>query len=196
VTDGAIVTAYQGVALTTVQQLDPIYVDVVQSSNEQLAFQRKFHNSELTKNGDDASKVQLVLSDGTTYPYEGVLQFRDVSVDHTTSSVTLRIVFPNPYAELLPGMFVNAVVSEGIKNNALLLPQQAVSRDSKGNPTVKILRDNGQVEDVIIKLDRTIGANWLVSDGIKVGDRVVVEGLQRLGVSTQNAEFLITEYKM
>ena len=139
VTDGAIVTAYQPVALATIQQLDPIYVDVPQSTTELLRLQRRLEEGRLNHDGTNRSQVQLILEDGTKYPLEGTLQFRDVSVDPTTGSVILRMVFPNPNGVLLPGMFVRAVVKEGVNEQAILIPQQAVSRDPKGNPVALIV---------------------------------------------------------
>ena len=135
VTDGALVTAYQPVALATIQQLDPIYVDVPQSTTELLRLKRRLEDGRLNQNGTNQKKVKLILEDGTAYPLEGTLQFRDVTVDPTTGSVILRIVFPNPEGVLLPGMFVRAVVKEGVNEQAILIPQQAVSRDPKGNPS-------------------------------------------------------------
>ena len=134
VTEGALVTAYQPVALATIQQLDPIYVDVPQSTAELLRLKRRLEDGRLNQDGTNQNKVQLILEDGTAYPLEGTLQFRDVTVDPTTGSVILRIVFPNPEGVLLPGMFVRAVVEEGVNEQAILVPQQAVSRDPKGNP--------------------------------------------------------------
>jgi membrane fusion protein (multidrug efflux system) len=133
VTEGAIVTAYQPTVLATIQQLDPIYVDVPQSTSETLRLQRLLNTGRINNDGTNANQVQLILEDGTKYPLEGTLQFRDVSVDPTTASVVLRMVFPNPKGVLLPGMFVRTVVQEGV-DQAILIPQQAVSRDTKGNP--------------------------------------------------------------
>jgi membrane fusion protein (multidrug efflux system) len=180
VTDGAIVSAYQPLALATVQQLDPIYVDVPQSTAELLRLQRRFENGQLTRDGVTANKVQLVLDDGIRYPLDGELQFRDVSVDPSTASVILRMVFPNPTGVLLPGMFVRAMVQEGVNGQAILIPQQAVSRDPKGNPMTLIVNDAGTIEQRALRLDRAIGSQWLVSSGLAVGDRVVVEGMQKV----------------
>ena len=146
VTEGAIVTAYQPVALATIQQLDPIYVDVPQSTTELLRLQRRLEDGRLNHNGTNQNKVKLILEDGTPYPLEGTLQFRDVTVDPTTGSVILRVVFPNPKGVLLPGMFVRAVVKEGVNEQAILIPQQAVSRDPKGNPLALIVDAEGKVQ--------------------------------------------------
>jgi membrane fusion protein (multidrug efflux system) len=191
VTDGAIVTAYQPVALAAVQQLDPIYVDVPQSTTELLRLQRRLEAGQIRHDGTDASKVQLFLEDGTKYPLEGTLQFRDVSVDPTSASVILRMVFPNPNGVLLPGMFVRAVVIEGINERAILVPQQAVSRDPRGNPVALIVDEAGKVAPRMLTLDRTIGDRWLVSIGLSPGDRVIMEGAQRVrpGMTVKEVPF-------
>jgi len=180
VTDGAIVTAYQPVALATIQQLDPIYVDVPQSTSELLQLQRRLTGGQLTREATNANQVQLLLGDGTRYPLDGTLQFRDVSVDPSTASVILRMVFPNPNGVLLPGMFVRAVVREGINTQAILIPQQAVSRDPKGNPVALLVGAEGKVEQRMLTLDRAIGDKWLVSSGLAPGDRVIAEGMQKV----------------
>lgn len=179
VTDGAIVTAYQPLALTSIQQLDPIYVDVPQSTTELLRLQRRLEEGRLTGGGTNDSKVQLILADGSQYPLEGALQFRDVSVDSTTASVILRMVFPNPNGVLLPGMFVRTVVKEGVNQQAILVPQQAVSRDPKGNPLALVVDAAGKVEQRKLELDRTIGDQWLISAGLSPGDRIITEGMQK-----------------
>jgi membrane fusion protein, multidrug efflux system len=180
VTDGAIVTAYQPMALATIQQLDPIYVDVPQSTTELLRLQRRLEDGRLTGGGTNANEVQLILADGTKYPSAGTLQFRDVSVDPTTASVILRAVFPNPNGVLLPGMFVRAVVKEGVNDQAILIPQQAVSRDPKGNPMALIVDASGKVKQQMLSLDRAIGDQWLVSEGLAPGDQVIAEGMQKV----------------
>jgi membrane fusion protein (multidrug efflux system) len=180
VTDGALVTAYQPVALTTIQQLDPIYVDVPQSTTELLRLKRRMEDGRLKGDGTNQKKVGLLLEDSTAYPLEGTLQFRDVTVDPTTGSVILRIVFPNPKGLLLPGMFVRAVVKEGVSEQAILIPQEAVSRDPKGNPMSLIVDDAGKVQQRMLTLDRAIGEKWLVTSGLAPGDRVIVEGVQRV----------------
>lgn len=180
VTVGAIATAYQPAALATIQQLDPIYVDVPQSTVELNRLKRSLANGRLTDNGTD--KVKIILEDGTAYSQEGSLKFRDVTVDPTTGSVILRIVVPNPDYVLLPGMFVRAVVEEGVNERAILVPQQAVTRDPKGNPftlIVQTVKDKDVVKRQSITTDRVLGASWLVSSGLSKGDRVIVEGLQK-----------------
>jgi membrane fusion protein, multidrug efflux system len=180
VTEGAIVTAYQPVAMATIQQLDPIYVDVPQSTTELL----RLKNGGLNHEGTDQNKVKLILEDGTAYPVEGTLQFSDVTVDPTTGSVILRVVFPNREGVLLPGMFVRAVIKEGINEKAILIPQQGVSRDHKGNPVALIVNAESKVGLRMLTLDRAIGNKWLVSAGLAPGDRVIVEGLERLRPGT------------
>jgi membrane fusion protein (multidrug efflux system) len=191
VTVGAIVTAYQPVALATIQQLDPIFVDVRQSSSDLLRLRRNLDHGRLNQNERNQKKVDLILEDGTAYPLEGTLQFRDVTVDPTTGSVILRIVFPNPEGVLLPGMFVRAVVKEGVNDQAVLIPQQAVSRDPKGNPVALIVNTEEKVQQRMLTLDRAIGDQWLVTTGLQRGDRVIVEGMQKVrpGISVKEVPF-------
>jgi membrane fusion protein, multidrug efflux system len=180
VTVGALVNAYQGSPLAVVQQMDPIYVDLIQSSAEILRLRRKIESGRLTQDKEAWRKVKLLLEDGTPYPLDGTLKFRDITVDPSTGSVTLRAVFPNPDNVLLPGMFVRAVVEEGVNEQALFVPQQGVSRDTKGNPVSMIVNEKGTVEQRLIEVDRVIGDKWLVTKGLAVGDRVIVEGLQKV----------------
>jgi membrane fusion protein (multidrug efflux system) len=184
VTDGAIVTAYQPAALATIQQLDPIYVDVPQSTTELLRLERRLEEGHIHHDGTNANQVQLILEDGTRYPLEGAFQFRDISVDPTTGSVILRMVFPNPRGVLLPGMFVRAVMKEGVNAQAILIPQQAISRDAKGNPLALIVDASGKVEQRMIGVERTVGDQWLVSSGIAPGDKVIMEGQQQVRPGT------------
>ncbi len=177
VTDGALVTAYQALPLATIQQLDPIYVDVPQSTTELLRLKRRLAEGRLNQNVASQNKVKFILEDGTAYSQHGTLQFRDVTVDQTTGSVILRIVAPNPEVVLLPGMFVRAVVEEGIAEQAILVPQQGVNRTQKGQPFVLVVDDAGTVQQRMLKLNRAIGDRWLVSSGLSAGDRVVVEGM-------------------
>jgi membrane fusion protein (multidrug efflux system) len=180
VTDGAIVTAYQPMPLATIQQMDPIYVDVPQSTTQLLRLKQRAGKGQLKTDGKDQRKVKLLLEDGRPYPLEGTLEFRDVTVDPTTGSVVLRAVFPNPEGVLLPGMFVRAVVQEGIAEQAILVPQQGVTRDPKGNPIALIVDDAGKVQQRMLALDRAIGDKWLVSSGLAPGDRLIVEGLLKV----------------
>jgi membrane fusion protein, multidrug efflux system len=180
ITVGAMVTAYQPLPLAVIQQLDPIYVDVTQASADLLRLRRSLESGNLKHDGESQRKVGLLLEDGTRYPLKGTLQFRDVTVDPTTGSVTLRVVFPNPKQVLLPGMFVRAVVEEGMNERALFVPQQGVSRDPKGNPIALVVDGNNKVVQSALELDRAIGNRWLVTKGLSPGDRVIVEGSERL----------------
>ena len=180
VTVGALVNAYQGAPLTVVQQMDPIYVDLIQSSAEVLRLQQKIKSGRLKHDKTAWNKVKLLLEDGTPYSHDGTLQFRDVTVDPTTGSVTLRAVFPNPDKILLPGTFVRAIVEEGVNENALFVPQQGVTRDTKGNPTAMVVNKEGKVEVRLLEVDRAIGDKWLVTKGLVAGDRVIVEGILRV----------------
>lgn len=185
VTEGALVTAHQPLALATLQQLDPIYVDVTQSTSELLRLRRRLDEGRLSRDETGGNKVRLILEDGMPYASEGTLQFQDVTVDPTTGSVVLRIVFPNADGVLLPGMFVRAIVTEGVNEQALLVPQQAVSRTVKGDPVALIVDANDTVQQRMLTIDRAVGNQWLVSSGLRPGDRVIVEGLQKVrpGVS-------------
>ncbi len=179
VTEGALVTAHQPVPLSTIQQLDPIYVDIPQSTAELLRLQQRLADGRLNRDRKNQNKVRLVLEDGTPYPLEGTLQFRDVTVDPSTGSVILRVVAPNPKELLLPGMFIRTVVQEGINTQAILIPQQAVSRDPKGNPLTLIVDAEGKVQVRSLVLDRAVGDRWLVASGLAAGDLVIVEGIQK-----------------
>ena len=180
VTVGALVTAHQPMALTTIQQLNPMYVDVAQSTADVLRLRRLLQEGQLNQNNKNQRIVRLFLDDGTEYPSKGILQFRDVTVDPTTGSVTLRIVFPNPKNILLPGMFVRAVIPEGVNTKAILVPQQSISRDPKGNPYVLIVDAEGKVQQRQLTLDRAIGSDWLVSSGLTENEQVIVEGMLRI----------------
>jgi membrane fusion protein (multidrug efflux system) len=180
VTEGALVTAHQAMPLATIQQLDPIYVDVPQSTAQLLRWKQRREAGRLNPNGDGQRKVRLILEDGSAYDREGTLQFRDVTVDPSTGAVTLRVVFPNPQGTLLPGMFVRALVQEGVQEQAILIPQQAVSRDPKGNPVALIVGAGGKVEQRQLGLDRAIKDQWLVTAGLQAGDQVIVEGQLRV----------------
>jgi membrane fusion protein (multidrug efflux system) len=180
ITDGALVTAYQPAALSTIQQIDPIYVDVTQSSAELLGLKRKLETGQISSTSANGRKVRLLLEDGTPYPLEGVLKFRDITVDPATGSFTLRIVVPNPNHLLLPGMFVRAEVQEGIMEKALLAPQQGVSRTPKGEAVALVVNESGVVRQRLLTLNRAIGDHWLVSAGLKPGDRLIVEGMMKV----------------
>jgi len=180
VTIGALVTAYQPVPLAVIQQLDPIYVDVTQATAELLRMQRAVASGRLSSEQKSGREVSLLLEDGTPYPLKGRLQFRDVTVDPGTGSVTLRMVFPNPDHVLLPGMYVRAIVEEGVDEQGILVPQQGVTRDAKGNAVAWIVNDAGVVEQRMLELDRAVGDRWVVTGGLAAGDRVIVEGLQKV----------------
>jgi len=179
VTEGALVTAHQPVPLSTIQQLDPIYVDVPQATAELLRLQRRLAEGRLNHGDKNQNQVKLMLEDGAPYPMEGTLQFRDITVDPTTGSVMLRVVFPNPKGVLLPGMFVRTVLQEGINAQAILIPQQAVQRDPKGNPFTLIVEAGDKVGARPLVLDRAMGDRWLVASGLAPGDRVIIEGIQK-----------------
>lgn len=180
VTPGALVTANQTTALATIQQIDPVYVDVSQSSADLLRLKRSLASGEIKSAEAGQAKVKLILEDGTTYPHEGTLKFSEVSVDQTTGSVIVRAQFANPNQLLLPGMFVRGIVQQGVQEQAILVPQRGVSRDSTGNAVALLAGENDVVERRVIHTDRAVGDAWLVTDGLKAGDRVIVEGLQRI----------------
>lgn len=184
VTEGALVQNGQASALATVQQLDPIYVDVTQSSNDFLRLKQELANGSL-KQENGKAKVDLVTSDGIKFPQSGTLEFSDVTVDQTTGSITLRAIFPNPDHTLLPGMFVRARLQEGTKPTALLVPQQGVTRTPRGDATVLVVGADNKVETRQIVASQAIGDKWLVTDGLKAGDRVVVSGLQKVRPGAQ-----------
>jgi membrane fusion protein (multidrug efflux system) len=179
VTPGALVTASQATALATIQQLDPIYVDVTQPSAAVLQLKQAMARGDLQKSGANAARVRLLLEDGSAYPLEGKLEFSDVTVDQNTGAITLRAVFPNPNADLLPGMYVRAVLQEGVQEQALLVPQQAVSRDSTGKPTAFVVDAQHKLQRRMLETERAIGDQWLVRRGLQAGDQLVVDGQQR-----------------
>ena len=185
VTDGALVSAYQTVALATIQQLDPIYVDVTQSSAELLRLRERREKGLLNPDQANQDKVNLIMENGKPYALEGTFQFSDVTVDPSTGSVTLRMIFPNPRGEILPGMFVRAVIKEGVDDDAILVSQQGVSRDTKGNPYALVVNAENKVEMRQLTLDRAVGNQWIVVSGLAPGDRVIVEGLQMLRPGTE-----------
>jgi membrane fusion protein, multidrug efflux system len=178
-TEGALVTSGQSSPLATVQQLDPIYVDITQSSTEMLRLQRQFANGEMVKVDDNQAEVALTLEDGTQYAERGRLKFSEVSVDPSTGSVVLRAVFPNPKRELLPGMFVRAQLTRGTRSAALLVPQRGVSHNPRGEATVLIVEKDDKVAERVVVADRSINGEWLITDGLAAGDRVIVDGLQK-----------------
>ena len=178
VTEGALVTANQATALATVQQLDPIYVDVTQPSAVLLRLKRELAAGKLVQAGANEAEVHLMLEDGSTYKSVGKMQFAEVQVDQTTGSVTLRALFPNPDKLLLPGMFVQEQIEEGSRTDALLVPQVAITHNQKGDPTALVVNGENKVELRTLVTERAIGDKWLVTDGLKAGERVIVEGIQ------------------
>lgn len=177
VTVGTLVTANQTTALATIRTLDPIYVDLTQSSTQLLKL-RTLLEQQGIKQG--STKLSLKLEDGSTYKQSGTLQFQEVAVDESTGSVTLRATFPNPEGILLPGMYVRALIDEAVNATAVLVPQQAVQRDPKGNATAFIVTTENKVEKRMLTTDRAIGDTWLVNSGLNAGDRVIVEGVNKV----------------
>ena len=180
VTEGALVTNGQAQSLATVTQLDPIYVDVTQPITKLLGLQQALESGRLQKTGENQAEVSLTLDDGSAYPIPGALKFSEVSVDPTTGSVTLRAEFPNPNRKLLPGMFVHALLKEGVQQAAILVPQQAISRDTRGVPSVWVVKADNTVEAREVQTLRTVGNAWLISKGVSEGERIVTEGVQRV----------------
>jgi len=179
VTEGALVTSGQEAPLATVQQLDPIYVDIAQSSTEILRLRRQMVSGELVKDANNQAEVTLTLEDGTVYPEHGRLKVSETSVDPSTGSVLLRAVFPNPRRELLPGMFVRAQLAQGTRSAALLVPQRGVSHNPKGEASVLLVDKEDKVVERIVTADRAIEGEWLITAGLSPGDRVIVDGLQK-----------------
>ncbi|MDQ0433898.1 efflux RND transporter periplasmic adaptor subunit [Pantoea agglomerans] len=178
VTEGALVQNAQTTALATVQQLDPMYVDVTQSSEDFMRLRSELESGQLKQN-DGKANVTLLMQNGNSYPQTGTLEFSDVTVDETTGSITLRAIVPNPNHALLPGMFVRARLDEGTNPNALLVPQQAVARTPTGQATVMVVGADNKVEARQVTTSQAIGDKWLVTDGVKAGERVISTGLQR-----------------
>lgn len=178
VTVGALVTANQTGALATIDTLDPIYVDINQSTAELLALKKAMASGQLAGNTPESARVTLTLEDGSNYPLDGRMKVSEVSVDPSTGAVVLRAVFPNPKGILLPGMYVRARIVEGIDRRAILAPQQGVSRDEKGEPTALIVDRKGIVQSRVLRTSRAIGGFWLVTAGLEPGDRLIVDGLQ------------------
>ena len=178
VTAGALLTASQPTALATIQRLDPIYVDVTQSSAEMLKLRRELASGRLGASG--GAEVRLILEDGSAYPLAGRLAFSEVTVDPGTGSVGLRASFPNPNGVLMPGMYVRATLTQGVVSDAILIPQPAISRDAKGQATAMVVGADGKAQPRVLTVGQTIGDRWLVTGGLKPGDRVIVEGLQKV----------------
>ncbi|PQQ29987.1 efflux RND transporter periplasmic adaptor subunit [Photorhabdus hindustanensis] len=189
ITEGALVSVGQPTALTTVQQLDPIYVDVTQSSDDYLRLKSEITKGVVQK-GDSKAKVHLIMENGKNYSETGYLEFSDIAVDETTGSITIRAIFPNPNEELLPGMFVRAKLEEGIRRDSILVPQQGVTRTPRGEATVMVVGADEKVEPRVITANQAIGDKWLVTSGLKAGDRIIVTGLQKIkpGIPVKAAE--------
>ncbi|ONJ26747.1 efflux RND transporter periplasmic adaptor subunit [Burkholderia cenocepacia] len=180
VTPGAYVQASQATLMSTVQQLDPVYVDLTQSSLEGLKLRQDVQSGRLKTTGPGAAKVSLILEDGKTYSEPGKLQFSDVTVDQTTGSVTIRAVFPNPNRVLLPGMFVRARIEEGVNENAFLVPQIGVTHDQKGQAIAMVVNASNKVEPRPLKTTGMQGQNWVVEGGLQAGDHVIVQGVDKV----------------
>jgi len=190
VTPGALVTGNQTTALVSVTQLDPMLVDITQPSSALLQQRRDVASGALRRPSADRAVARLLLEDGSEYPHAGEIQFSEVIVDQGTGSVTIRAVFPNPDQLLLPGMFVRARIEEGVTDRALLVPQRAVLRTPRGEPMAFVVNAEGVVESRVLRANRVIGNDWLVTEGVAPGDRVIIEGLQRVraGIRVQPSE--------
>lgn len=180
VTAGALVTANQDHALATVQQLDPIYVDLTQSGTELMQMRRAIEDGRIHRNSEGETPVKLILEDGSEYEHEGKLAFSEVTVDPGTGTVTMRALVPNPDQRLLPGMYVRARIDQGVNENAIQLPHAAVQRDPRGNAIAMVVKEDDTIEQRTLTVARATGEKWVVSSGLEPGDRVVVEGLQRI----------------
>lgn len=197
VTEGALVQNGQPAALTTITQLDPVYVDVSQSSSDFLRLKQEITSGKL-KQENGKVKVELIISNNQPYPHTGTLEFSDVTVDPTTGSITLRALFPNPDHLLLPGMFVRAKLDEGINPDVILVPQQSVSRNQRGDASVMLVDKDNKVHEQKITVTQAIGDKWLVNDGLKAGDRVVISGLQKIrpGIQVQPEEQPVEQHQL
>ena len=180
VTAGALVTANQTQALATIRQLDPIYVDVTQSNQALRRLREALESGRLEKVGEDQARVTLLLQDGSQFKQDGALQFSEYAVDESTGAVTLRALFPNPEGDLLPGMFVRARLPQGQRNNAILVPQKGIARDPTGQATAMVIGAEDKVESRKVTTERAVGNQWLISDGLNEGDRLIIEGLQKI----------------
>ena len=183
VTRGALVTASQATALAVIQDTDPMYVEINQSATELLQLRREVQNGSLQ--GTDTVPVTIKLDDGSTFAHQGKLSFAEELVDPSTGAVAIRVIVPNPDQVLLPGMFVRAVVANGERQNAILAPQQGITRDPRGNATAMVVDAQGKVEVRQVKVNTTVGDKWLVDGGLKAGDKLIVEGLQKIKPGSQ-----------
>jgi membrane fusion protein, multidrug efflux system len=187
ITEGALVTANQASSLVTITQLDPVYVDVTQPTTTLVRLERELASGQLRTAGANKAPAKLMLEDGSLYELPGTLQFSEVTVDQGTGSVTLRAIFPNPTELLLPGMFVRATIQEGVRESAILAPQQGITHASDGTGSALVVGANDHVEKRTVELDRAIGDQWIVTRGLKSGDRLIVAGLQRVKPGVQVA---------
>ena len=192
VTDGALVEAEQEEVLAVIRQLDPLYVDITQSSTELLAMKRQMASGQLVQSAIGGTVISLVLEDGSEYAHSGSLQFSEVSVDQSTGAVTLRATVPNPDTLLLPGMFVRARLEQGIKKSAILAPQQAITFEYSGSAVAMVVGADNKVERRLVKTGRAIGDQWLVLDGLKAGEKIIIGGLQKV---RHGAEVTTVAYK-
>ena len=179
-TEGALVTANQAAALTSVTQLDPIYVDLSQSSADVLRLQRQIAAGSVKRTPEGATRVQIRLEDGSLYPLEGTLEFTGVTVSESTGAITLRAIVPNPKGQLLPGTYVRAVVQQAVDEQAILAPQSVIGRNENGEPVATVVDKDNRVEQRVLKLGNAVGDQWLVTEGLAAGDRLVVEGRQKV----------------
>jgi membrane fusion protein (multidrug efflux system) len=180
VTEGALVTANQSAALTTIQQLDPIHVDVSQSSADALRLQRQLAAGALKRAAGQTTKVQILLEDGSLYPLAGTLEFTGITVSESTGTITLRAVVPNPKDQLLPGMYVRAQIQQGVDEQAILAPQNVVTRDENGEPSALVLDQDNRVEQRKLRLANVFGDQWVVIEGLTAGDRLIIDGRQKV----------------
>ncbi|GHA32340.1 efflux RND transporter periplasmic adaptor subunit [Photobacterium aphoticum] len=178
VTAGALVTANQSAPLVTVQTYNPMYVDLTASSTELLKFRRELAQGQFTRTQGESKNITLFLEDGTTYDHRGAILFSDVNIDETTGSFVLRVTFPNPDQILLPGMFVRASLPRGVMDKAILIPAKALSRTPKGDAQVSVINSDNKVDIITVTADRLVDNQWLITKGLKVGQKVIVDGLQ------------------
>lgn len=179
-TPGALVQNGQADALATIQRMDQVYVDVTQSAADLLSLRAAMHGGDVTQPGPESARVQLILPNGQAYPLEGVLRFADVTVDPTTGAVVVRAVFPNPGGVLLPGLYVRARLIEGVRQQGLLAPQAGVTHNERSQAVALVVGPGDVVEQRVVTIDQAIGDKWLVTDGLKAGDRLIVDGLLNL----------------
>lgn len=192
VSDGALLEAEQEEVLAVIRQLDPLYVDITQSSKELLAMKRQMASGQLVQSAIGGTVIRLVLEDGSEYAHSGSLQFAEVSVDQSTGAVTLRATVPNPDTLLLPGMFVRARLEQGIKTSAILAPQQAITFEYSGSAVAMVVGDDNKVERRLVKTGQTLGDQWLILEGLQAGEKIIIGGLQKV---RPGAEVTTVAYK-